>query len=654
VTIYVLVARETEVTASDSKYFVHGVASGDPQATGLVLWTRFTPQNASATEDVPIHWKIWHDDATDTIVDEVFAIVQGTAYARAQRDFTVKVDVQSRRLQPKVLYAFRFFYGLEQSAVGKFHLPPEKGQPLKSLKYAIFSCSNWRWGYFTAYGAAAREALDFWLHLGDFIYESAAANIPNSLAVRKTLEPEHETISLQDYRQRYAFYRSDPDLQRLSAAAPMIAIWDDHEVANNAWIGGAEAHDDAVEGNYISRRAAAMRAYHEWMPTRPNADAWAEKASVTGSGAPWMKWRRLDFGDLASMLVLETRHTSRTNSTTMSRESVSERIDELLKVEGYPSPAQWPGSQFEERMNALKFEVDWEMNREEKTILGQEQLQWIESQMRSSTTEGIKWRLIAQPLVMQDRMTRDYEKAIEKVQRAGDMDLAQEWQRLLENATTSADSSLRLKVLTLLASGRYRINLSLDDWMGYSADKRRLMAALGASQAPGTFGGTVVYGGDTHNAWAGSVQDATGKVLAAEFDGMSVSSAGLEWYVPMIPPKLEAASWEAANANLVWADTHSRGFMMVSLARDKQLVEYRGVDVTVPSEGKSWCVAKFEVRSGHSAIPSRRSCSNSTVNDTKQLLLAQGASMANPSQRRHLRLQHQALLSLHGGAALSP
>ena len=135
---------------------------------------------------------------------------------------------------------------------------------MPELRYATFSCSNWGWGYFNAYDAASKLDLDFWMHLGDFIYEYGVdSHYPSPRqAVRYApspggLQPPHEIVTLDDYRKRYALYRQDEGLKALSASAALIAVWDDHEIANNPWVSGAQNHQPN-EGNWDDRKIAAV------------------------------------------------------------------------------------------------------------------------------------------------------------------------------------------------------------------------------------------------------------------------------------------------------------------------------------------------------------------------------------------------------------
>ena len=202
------------------------------------------------------------------------------------------------------------------------------------MKFAVFSCSSWAWGRFHAYDAAWRgwgENLTAWLHLGDYYYEygpthypSADEAVPDRWA---SLFPRRETVTLDDYRRRHATHRSDPSLQKLSAAAPLLAMWDDHEIANDPWVGGAEDHQEGApenEGDWEDRKVNALRAYHEWLPTRVGLDAGgSEGAAASGAGFSLEAFtldelrsyeRVARFGDVASVAILETRVGGRTET----------------------------------------------------------------------------------------------------------------------------------------------------------------------------------------------------------------------------------------------------------------------------------------------------------------------------------------------------
>ncbi|MEJ8656640.1 alkaline phosphatase D family protein [Streptomyces sp. MS1.AVA.4] len=284
-------AASSASAAESAPAFLHGVASGDPLPDGVLLWTRVTPApdavpgsgKGAATE---VRWEIAEDKAFTAVVSG------GLTTATAASDHTVKVDV--RGLRPGTAYYFRFTSGTVVSAVGRTRTAPAVDAAASGVRFGVVSCANWESGYFSAYRhLAARADLHAVLHLGDYIYEYGTGGYPAEDEVVRRHEPRHEITTLADYRTRHGNYKTDADLQSLHAAHPLIAIWDDHEIANDAWSGGAENHTPGTEGDYAARAAAAKRAYFEWMPVR---------ASTEGT-----VYRRLRFGKLADLHLLDLR-----------------------------------------------------------------------------------------------------------------------------------------------------------------------------------------------------------------------------------------------------------------------------------------------------------------------------------------------------------
>ncbi|MBI3049107.1 MAG: alkaline phosphatase D family protein [Acidobacteria bacterium] len=329
--------------AAPAGLFRHGVASGDPLADRVILWTRITSSDARAAVDV--NWRI----ATDPALGQVVA--RGTAQARAERDFTVKVDAGG--LQPGRPYYYAFEAGGERSPVGRTKTLP--AGPADRVRLASVCCSNYPAGFFNPYRCVAnRLDLDAVLHVGDYIYEFQNGVYGDGSGLLRIPEPRKEAVTLSDYRIRYATYRSDPDLQEVHRVHPFIAVWDDHEVTNDGWAGGAANHNpEQGEGDWAVRQAAAYRAYLEWMPIR--------EATEPGIRL----YRSFRFGTLIDLLMLDTR-------------GVRDRQAPGKDVAAITDP--------------------------KRTLLGAAQEGWLFDELRASQRAGTAWRMLGQQ-VMFSRVT---------------------------------------------------------------------------------------------------------------------------------------------------------------------------------------------------------------------------------------------------------
>ncbi|WP_028811477.1 alkaline phosphatase D family protein [Streptomyces flavidovirens] len=293
--------------AAQGPEFLHGVASGDPLPDGVLLWTRITPApeavpGSGKGPDVTVNWEVAEDRGFSTTV------ARGTTTATAATDHTVKVDV--RGLRQATAYYFRFTAGDAVSPTARTRTAPAADAAAPGVRFGVVSCANWESGYFSAYRhLAARTDLDAVLHLGDYLYEYATGGYPKPPYVVRQHEPAHEILTLADYRTRHGKYKTDADLQALHATHPVIAIWDDHEMANDAWSGGAQNHTPGAEGEWSARVAAAKQAYFEWMPVR---------ASTEGT-----VYRRLRFGRLADLHLLDLR-SFRSQQATIGSGSVDD------------------------------------------------------------------------------------------------------------------------------------------------------------------------------------------------------------------------------------------------------------------------------------------------------------------------------------------
>ncbi len=266
--------------------FTLGVASGDPTSDGVVLWTRLAvdPLNGGGMgrESVQVEWQV----ATDEKMSDV--VKTGMGVASPQWAHAVHVEVTG--LQPHRWYWYRFRAGNELSRIGRTRTFPAAQSAVDRLRFAFASCQHYEQGYFTAYDHMAKEDLDFVMHLGDYIYEAPGVN----LRVRKHVGPELMTVD--DYRNRYAQYRTDPSLQTAHAQYPWIVVWDDHEVDNN-YAGFFQENNAPLEA-FAIRRANGYKAYYEHMPLR--------RSSVP-RGTSLQLYRPFQYGTLANIFMLDTR-----------------------------------------------------------------------------------------------------------------------------------------------------------------------------------------------------------------------------------------------------------------------------------------------------------------------------------------------------------
>jgi len=321
--------------------FRHGVASGDPLADRVILWTRVSPPPGVA--EVEVRWEV----ATAPDFREIAA--RGAVVTGPTRDFTVKLDATG--LAAGRTWFYRFEALGERSPVGRTRTLPVAG--VDRVRFAVCSCSNYPQGFFNAYAAMARrDDLDAVLHLGDYIYEYGVTGYGGDADLGRDVDPPHEILTLADYRARYALYRSDPDLQAVHRAHPFIAVWDDHESANDSWRTGAENHQPAREGQWAARKAAATRAYFEWMPIR----------ALPGSLRSGRIHRSFRYGDLVDLVMLDTRLTGRDPQVSGQ------------DVVGLEDPG--------------------------RSLLGFEQEAWLASELERSQQDATAWRVLGQQVMI--------------------------------------------------------------------------------------------------------------------------------------------------------------------------------------------------------------------------------------------------------------
>ncbi|MDX1668286.1 MAG: alkaline phosphatase D family protein, partial [Limnobacter sp.] len=315
--------------------FLHGVASGDPLSDRVVMWTRVTPETAANALGVRL--SVFTDEALNNFVKAVETTTD------ASRDFTVKIDCDG--LEADTVYFYQFQCAGKTSIVGRTKTAPAPGST-QDVALGLVSCSSLAHGFFNSYDLLAnRDDLDAIVHLGDYIYEYGT----NEYGSLRAYEPATEIISLSDYRIRHGQYKKDPDLLKLHARYPFITIWDDHESANNSYKDGAENHNEG-EGDWETRKAFALQAYDEWMPIR------LPEAGNTGK-----IFRKISFGDMADLVLLDTRLYERTLEASTPINPASDDV-----------------------------------NNPDRTMIGQEQFDFLIDNLRSSQAN---WKLVGNQVV---------------------------------------------------------------------------------------------------------------------------------------------------------------------------------------------------------------------------------------------------------------
>ena len=327
--------------------FNHGVASGDPTQSNIIIWTKIT-KNTSLKIDVD--WQISNKKDFSNVISN------GKTKSHSYNNFTVKIDAKiPLKYNAESIY-YRFFVNNNFSPVGKTKTLPISNPDKFNL--AFCSCSNYPAGFFNAYREIALDDnIDLVLHLGDYLYEYGADGYATEDAkkLNRVVDPISEIVSLDDYRRRHALYKSDIDLQLLHSQKPMIPVWDDHEFANDSWKNGAENHS-YDEGYFATRKANALKAYYEWMPIRE-------------SNSKLKIWRKFEIGTLFQLFMLDTRSIYR---------------DKQLNLDNY-----FKNSTF----NKKQYIKDLQKKR---NLVGTEQFKWL----NKNINKNFKWSVIGQQILL--------------------------------------------------------------------------------------------------------------------------------------------------------------------------------------------------------------------------------------------------------------
>jgi len=582
--------------------FAHGVASGDPYADSVILWTRISPAAGFVGSQI-VQWEIASsaDFAPGSIKGS------GSFTTSSARDWTVKVEAAS--LKADTTYFYRFRAGDGVSSVGQTKTLPVGSDP---VRLAVLSCANFPAAQqFDAYARAAvinsANPYDAWLQVGDYIYEYGPGGYGTAedAAGSRGFLPNREILSLDDYRERYAQYHTDPGLQALRAAAPLIAIWDDHETANDSWKGGAENHQSATEGDWIARRDAALKAYYEWIPIRePGLRQLSDGA--TASSPLTQGYRSFSFGEVLALHMLETRLTARDQQLQYpDAAAVQARIGAILadpaQVASYAtkagiapptSAAAIPAFATalaplvtQELVIAIVQKAWGDPNRD---LIGDTQMAWLQQQMASSSAA---WQVLGQQVLMQSMAV-----PTELLLNAGNPALLDKFAGPLQKLATGTPFASLPPAEQALFAEDGKIPYNLDAWDGYGAERETILqTALALGKR------LISLAGDTHNAWAGALDTMSagskpaGTVAGVEFATPGVTSPGLEKYLPGADAYIRA-KYPAVDGldglflgyvnGLKYADLNRRGFLDLTVSKEQAVGSFQFLNGTDAVSGQ--------------------------------------------------------------------
>jgi alkaline phosphatase D len=515
--------------------FSHGVASGDPHADSVLLWTR-----ARGPDDAPVagRWQV----ATDA--DFRWIVAQGPFAATADRDHIAKVVATG--LHPGTDYWYRFTALGVTSPSGRTKTLATGA--LEKLDIALACCAMYMLGEFHAYRAIAeRRDLDVVLFIGDYIYEYGANSFPTSPDIRVP-QPPHDTLTLADYRTRYACWRADPALQAAHARAPWICMWDDHEIANDDWMGGAQHHDPKTQGPWEARKAAAVQAYLEWMPIRDPAgpDHYAVQRSFV-------------FGNLATLILPETRLEARDRQLTIPHDlqwHIVDHRDPANPVQP-TDPAILATFDRQALPTGYCLEPDIAGFRAKladpaRRMIGDAQLDWIERETHASVAAGRPWVLFGSPTIMASYVWPDLNKLV------------------------PATAKARFEALQPGGSALYRMTgldlplFNLDSWDGYRAERTHVLDRFAAAGA-----NVLVLSGDSHMAWVNELLHPGGRrvveISATTLTGPSMGDLLQLQEAPV------GEHFARDNADVRWCDHLATGFIAVSVTRSGASADFISV-----------------------------------------------------------------------------
>ena len=500
--------------------FPWGVASGDPTAHELILWTAIAPANENVVS-VPLilEYVLVQGQAEDPAQwNQLFQqgpIQQlGEFLALKARDYTVKIDLGNSALYENTSFGlgqmpalvagqtvlYRFRAGSQTSRIGRSKTLPE-GE-VEQIRFATVSCSNLPAGFFSVYEMVRKESLDFVIHLGDYLYEGGGGgeNL-NRNGVSRQPRPAKEMVLVEDYVQRHQQYKADPELQALHATHPMIAVWDDHEITNDAYKDGADNHQPD-EGDYLVRRAIAIRTYFNWMPLR---ERFSRLETTFEPDPREVIYRDFQVGDLCSLIMLDTRIVGR------------DKQAEIMAVDP-------------DRFNP------------QRNLLGFDQRRWLSDRLFASKQKNSLWTVLGQQVMF------------------GQLNLLELPQvKLLDQS-----------VLGNIAA------VNMDQWDGYVAERNRvfnMIKDIGIENL-------VVLTGDIHTSWAIELFEnpftllggnPLQRSLGVEVVTPSVTSSGF----PDEVADVVSAALPLLNPHIKYNELKTKGFVLLEMSRTRLSVTWK-------------------------------------------------------------------------------
>jgi alkaline phosphatase D len=548
--------------------FNYGVASGDPLADSVILWTHAQPQTGGAPVELTYE--------VSTTADFAALVTSGKVTASDATGYTAKVDAKGLAAGKEYYYRFKSAGGI--SAVGLTRTLPVASA--SEVKFAVFSCALYSEGFFNTYDAASKSNAQYALHLGDYIYEygSDPKKFGNTDAVTlgRVTNPANDIVSLADYRARYALYRSDPNLKVLHAKMPWITVWDDHEFTNNAYVNGAENHNPATQGDWITRKNIAAKVYHEWMPIR------------TPDAANLLKiYRRFDFGSLLTLHMLDTRIEGR-----------DQQYDNFGDADGGIG----------RYITGLTPNGAGILPDAARKMISTTQQDWLTSGVSGSKAT---WQFLGN----QDIMARMWLPAsVLKAQAAAATNPAAAQQAIADylgaKAARAAAGTLTAAQSALLNTATNpRLPYNLDSWDGYPSNREAILQTIKAQNKK-----LVALSGDSHNGWFTNLTTLAGDKVGVEFATSSVTAPGFEAFgLGALASSLDGSALVPQLGNsaigaglgliddLNYCDTTKRGYLLMTVSNDAVKGEYIYMS-TVKSTTYTAAVGKTITVSTSSAV----------------------------------------------------